>query len=976
VHRWKILAATVLAAALSASTPALPLPATATSAGPAQEATGEPRVLGIDDYGRWRSVEAAAISDDGTWVSFAYTRREEDDELHLRSVTDGSEHVVQRANGAVFSDDSRFVAYELSPPFEEVEKLEEEGEPVPIRVQLMELDSGTTWTWDDVEGFEFADGSRALAVQRGRPEDDESADEEGGDGSPRGSDLIVRFLERGYEELLGSVDEFAFNDPGTHLAYTVDAESDNGNGVYLMDLESGARRALDNAAAQYARLTWDEDGTSLAVLRGTVPEEQEERANVLLAFPGIAARTGADLGSAAAIEEKRAGNPASDGSFPDDFVLSQRGEIAWNADATMVFVGIKEQRPEPEKTDEPIADVDIFHWRDERIQTVQKARVERDRNFTYRSVLHLEGPDGEPRFVRLADERMRRVRATRDGRWAVGEDAEDYISDWKPRRADYYRIDTATGERTPMLEGFESDHVLGLSPDGTHFLVWKEGHVQDWRMEDAELVNLTVAAASGPEPVDFTDTEWDYHGTPPPWGLEAWTEDGQSVILEHQYDPYLQPLDGGRATNLTADLGTDEEIRLRLRIFDEEEARVRFPDGSAATVVDLDEPQLLSAFGRWTKNAGLFELPPGGGEPAPVVWADKRFDRVEKAADAGRWYYTVEDFRQFPDWWVADYELGAGGTVDREPAGPGVMPGARRITEANPWQDEYRWGRRILFDYTNDDGVRLQGILAVPDGHEPGQRRPMIVRFYEKMSDRLHSYPMPRYRHSPNFAGYVSAGYLVMQPDVHFRVGSSHSDMLECVEAATRKVIEMGYADPEAIGLSGHSYSGGGSSYIAGRSDMFAAVASGAAPINLTSEFNQIFPGSGQVNHGYDIYGQGRYATDPYTDPELYRRESPITYAPEMDTPLLYLHGAADQVVGYVQGVEWYHALRFNRKPIIFLSYPGEGHGLRKYENRLDFQRRLRQFFDHHLRGEPAPAWMTEGVTYLEKLRRRERRKR
>jgi len=300
-----------------------------------------------------------------------------------------------------------------------------------------------------------------------------------------------------------------------------------------------------------------------------------------------------------------------------------------------------------------------------------------------------------------------------------------------------------------------------------------------------------------------------------------------------------------------------------------------------------------------------------------------------------------------------------------------------QVTDANPQHAEYKWGRRILFDYTNSDGVPLQGTLAVPDDYQLGEKRPMIVRFYEKYSQDLHRYPTVRYRHEPNFGDYVSNGYLVMQPDVHFRCGSSHSDMLECVEAATRKVIELGYAEPSAIGLSGHSYSGGGSSYIAARSDMFAAVASGAAPINLTSEFNQLFLGTGGNNHRYDIYGQGRYGSNPYDNPEVYEYESPITWVRDMDTPLLYLHGEEDQIVGYVQGMEWYNALRFNSKPVIFLSYPGEGHGLRKFENQFDFQTRLHQFFDHHLRDEVPAPWMVEGIPYLDKernLRRREER--
>jgi dipeptidyl aminopeptidase/acylaminoacyl peptidase len=167
------------------------------------------------------------------------------------------------------------------------------------------------------------------------------------------------------------------------------------------------------------------------------------------------------------------------------------------------------------------------------------------------------------------------------------------------------------------------------------------------------------------------------------------------------------------------------------------------------------------------------------------------------------------------------------------------------------------------------------------------------------------------------------------------------------------KVVELGYADPARVGLHGHSYSGGGASYIATRSKAFAAIVAGAAPINLVSEFNQLFRGTGQNNHQYDIYGQGRYGSNPYDDFERYWQQSPISGVTTMDTPLLYMHGDDDQIVEYLQGMEFYNALRFNRKPVIFLSYPGEGHGLTKLENQLDFQQRmLEQFYGHYLKGE------------------------
>ncbi len=963
---------------------ALALMAPTAFAVPAGQAD-EKKVLTIDEYARFRSVTSTALSPDGQWVSYGYRKREADDEFVVKNLDDDRTFEVPRGSAPLFSDDARWVAYEIALPFDEIEKLEEDNDPVPVQVELLDLQSGDKiGPWDDIADFQFAESSLALAVQRRR----EGSDGGGGGGrggrgggsgggdergdaededAPRGTDLIVRYLQGGYEELLGSVDEFAFNKPGTHLAYTVDAADNNGNGLYLVDLRTGARRGLDNDKAEYARLTWDEMGTSLAVLKGTTPEGFEQRANTLLGFQRVVAPA---EGAAITSINQFAYDGGDDAAFPEGFVISQHGTLAWSYGADKLFFGIKEQVAEPEETDDPIADVNIFHWNDERIQTVQMAQANRDRNFAYVSVLNLAG-DGPGTFVRLADENMRTISPTRDGRWAVGRDNRPYVSDWRQRRDDYYRLDVATGERTLMLEG--QMRTLGMSPDGSHFLYWKDAHVWDWNLDTGEALNLTSSA-----PVSFVNAEDDHTGEKPPYGVAGWSKDGESVVLYHRYDVWAQPLDGGIARNLTGGVGDDGEIRLRLVTLDDE-TRARFPGGGFTTEFDLAEPQMLSAFGQWNKKSGYFELAPES--PArSLVWDDKRFSAPRKAKNADRYLYTVQDFTQFPDYWVAAAKLGTAAT---ESAGGGASgsPGASgfgvptRITDANPFQGEYKWGHRILFEYTNNDGVRLQGTLAIPDDYVEGEKRPMIVRFYEKYSQDLHLYPTPMYRHSPNFAGYVSAGYLIMQPDVHFRGRTSHSDMLECVEAATRKVIELGYADPAAIGLSGHSYSGGGSSFIAGTSDVFAAVASGAAPINLTSEFNQLFIGSGQNNHSYDIYGQGRYGTNPYDDPELYRQESPITYASEMNTPLLYLHGEDDGTVGYVQGMEWYNALRFNEKPIIFLSYPGEGHGLRKYENQLDFQRRLREFFNHYLRDMEPPRWMLEGVTFLEKERSLKRRK-
>ncbi len=813
----------------------------------AQDAS-EKRPLTIADYQLWRTVSGSQISNDGRWVSWTYSRVRSDDELHVHSLDTGVTHTVPNASDADFSEDGAWAAFFISPSFLEAEKLERDGEDVPQQVGLMELRTGEIRTWESAESFGFSEGSSHFYVKKAGTDDDAEHD---------GTDLILRNLREGYEELIGSVDEAAFNDPGTHLAFTVDAAGQDGNGLYVVDLATGARRGLDNAKERYARLTWSEEGGALAVLRGDTVQGKVERANSLVAF------TDFDRGSPTRFDFDGEGNGLRDG-----WVLSEKDRLVWNEDATVLFVGTRTQADELEEwPDEglPLADVNIWHWADDRIQSAQQQQASADRDRSYVAALHLDAG----RLVHLADESMRTVEVARNGRWGIGRDDREYVSDWQPRIADYYRVDTRTGERTTILEGHL--RTLGLSPDSENYLYWKDGDVWNYRIAESRHNNLTASA-----PVDFTDREYDRFGEKPPYGVAGWSDDGESVLLYDRYDIWLQPLDGSRATNLTRGRGAAGEIRLRYVRTDPEEE-----------TIDLEHPLLLDAYGEWTKQEGFFEL--DGDDLTEITWEDRRFGRPQKAEDADRYLFTVQTFADFPDLWTSD-----GDFSERE-----------RITVANPQQDEFKWGHRILFDYANDDGVPLQGTLAIPDDYVPGQRLPMVVRFYEKYSQDLHLYPAPQYRHSPNFAGLVSNGYLLMQPDVYFRLGSSHSDMLESVEAAVRKVIEMGYADSEAVGLSGHSYSGGGSAYIATRSDMFAAVAHGAAPINLVSEFNQLFVGSGQNNHSYDIYGQGRYATNPYDDFQLYWDQSPISGVESMNTPILYLHGEEDPTVNWEQGLEW-----------------------------------------------------------------------
>jgi len=991
--------------------------------------TAAKKVLVAEDYSKWRSITGDQLSGDGNWLTYVLQltnvpTAETKPMLHIVNLPTNEDVSVANATNGTFSPDSRWIAYLVDPnpgrgrgrgnagsteapaepnqPGQPTPPTQPESQagrgnatpPPPRRAELRNLTTGTVQSWQDIQSITFNATSTHLVLRRRPPT---PAGGRGGSGSaeapggpapggaqsgggaggantpagPRGVDVILVDLETGRHQLLGDVGDIAFNKKGDLLAYTVDGTLKDGNGLFVFDTTSARTTALDNDAKTYNRLTWSEDGTALAVLKGVDVEKKRERNNVLIAFPSISS---AIASGAQAVTL----DPATASGFPSGWVASDRAPMTWSADNQRVFFGIKEQIDVADtnarrNTDET-ANVDIWNTKDERIQSVQMIRAEQDRNFTFRQAFDV--PAGK--FVKLADDTMRDIDIAKDGRWAVGRDTRGYIHDHKRPAADIYRVNTTTGERTLMVKGqLIGSHVLGMSSDGRYFLYWKDNKFQAYDLDAASSRTL-----GGTTPVNFTDMEFDRPGPRPSYGIAGYTADGKHVIVNQRYDLWLLPLDGSPATSLTSGAGTKNEIRFRYIRTEPVDTPAAPGDGPARPggggpaaqrePIDLSKPILLSAYGEYTKKAGFYELrhptaqttrggdPGANGQLKELVYEDASFNAPVKAKNADKFLFTRQTFTDFPDLRVA---------------GP-TFKDAKKISDANPQQSEYAWGRRILFDYKNRDGVRLQGILALPDDYRPGEKRPMIVTFYEKNSQNLHRYPSPSLLTSMGSSPIeaVSRGYITMLPDIHFRTGSSHSDMLECVEIATRKAIEMGSVDPKRIGITGHSYGGEGVAFIGTQSKLFAAIGMGAGVTDLYADFSQnwgwayeVRGGSGANGSDYYLFGQGRWGFSPWDNPDRYMQESALTHAPNVTAPFLIMHGTADPTVAFQQGLGFYNALRYNGKTAILLAYPGEGHGLRGMANRKDLTVRYFEFFDHYLKGAPAPKWLSEGLPFLRK---------
>ena len=970
---------------------AFPMMAHAQGAVTPPPATGK-KPLTIADYSRWRSIEGAEISPDGKWVAYAlrFTNTlpaESKPTLHLVNLDSNQDIEVPNAHSPSFSSDSRWLVYQVdsvpsrggrsggapsTPPATDSSAAAAApgaatpggtqtqpggragGTPAtPPRMELRELASGRTQSWQRMQSGEFNSTASHLILRRraagavgGRGAGPAPAPAPTAPNAARGTDAVVHDLASGRSLFLGSVGDISFNRQGDLLAYSVDAQLRDGNGLFMIDVRSGRTHVLDNDTLQYNRLTWSDDGNRIAVLKGRPVERMRERNNTLLTLSNL--RTLRDDPEVATSKL----DPSTAG-FPKGFVVSERAPLSFSEDGQRVFLGIIPQTSAPDtarrRSTDSIADVDIWRTDDERIQSQQMIQADQERNFTFRQAFNVT--DGK--YITLTDSSMRTVEISLDGKWAVGRDARAYISDYKRPAADFYRVNTATGERTLMLKGqLTGQFALGVSPDGKNYLYWKDNKFQAWDL-DAGTSRTLGNGTNG-----FINTQFDYPGPKPSYGIVGYTPDGKNVIVAQRYDLVAIPLDGSAGTrNLTMGNGARRELRFR-------PVRVEPIDSNAPRRVrsrqeiDISKPIVLSAYGEYSKKAGFYTLE--NGQLNELLLEDAVFSPPVRASKADRFLLTRQTFVEFPDLRVS---------------GP-TFADSKKISNANPQQAEYMWGRRVLFDYKNRDGVRLQGILALPDDYKQGEKRPMIVSFYEKNSQNLHRYTPPSFVTGMGTIPVeaLSRGYITMYADIHFRTGSSHSDMLEGVEAATKKVIELGYADPKKIAVHGHSYGGEGAAFIGTRSKMFAAVGMGAGVTDLYSDFSQswgwsyqVTGGSGANGNEYYMFGQGRWGKSPWDDPELYRFESALAHAPNAVAPFLIMHGTADPTVAFSEGMNFYNALRFNGKKAVMLAYPGEGHGLRGLANRRDLTIRYFQFFDHYLKGAPAPKWMTDGVPYIVK---------
>jgi dipeptidyl aminopeptidase/acylaminoacyl peptidase len=296
------------------------------------------------------------------------------------------------------------------------------------------------------------------------------------------------------------------------------------------------------------------------------------------------------------------------------------------------------------------------------------------------------------------------------------------------------------------------------------------------------------------------------------------------------------------------------------------------------------------------------------------------------------------------------------------------LDNATQISHINPQQQEYNWGTASLFKWTAYDGKPAEGILYKPEDFDSTKKYPVLLYFYEKLSEGLYNYLPPAPTPSRlNISFFVSRGYLVLAPDISYETGYPGKGAYNYVVSGARALATNTWVDSLNMGIQGQSWGGYQVAYLITQTSLFKAAWTGAPVANMTSAYGGIRWETGMNRQFQYERSQSRIGATLWEKPELYIENSPLFQLPKVTTPLAIMSNDADGAVPWYQGIELFTGLRRLGKQVWLLNYNNEAHNLVQRQNKKDIQRREQQFFDHFLKNAPAPEWMESGVPATEK---------
>ena len=924
----------------------------------------------IADVARWQKIGQPLVTPNGQWVAYLLTPTTEgDNQLCLWNIRSHQTTTFARAAEPRFSADGNYLVFKIKPPLDSLKaqrrrKVKEPDLPKDS-LGLYSLSTAKLQTFPQVKSYALPEKWSGWLAYQLEPEKPAAAKKDTSnvkkpepetpknkgkkpkkeDAKDNGSRLVLRQLASGREDTVAFVREYRFAKRGPALLlHSSGRDSGFMAGVYRYDCDNNQLTPLWRAPkAKFAQLALDDWGKQAAFLADTDTSKARIRPWKLCYWTEKqdSARVLADTNSVfLACADARWG-------------ISEYVRPEFSEDGRKMYFNIA---PPPVLNDttllpEEIVNVEVWAWNSSRLYTEQENRLEADKKRSYPVLYHIR----DERFVPLGSPELPewRFQEQRDAELALAFTEEPYARyvQWEgAAHKDVYAVDLKKGEKTQILKDLRCKPRL--SPEARYILWWNEPDTAwfAWNARNGVSVRLTDNTRTR-----FFDEENDTPDFPDEYGLAGWLREDAALLLYDQFDLWKIDPSGKQAPQrLTR--GRESQTRYRYIRLDPEERSIA-PD--ARLLLHFTEKISRAEGYAWLdlKTNTLSNWAPG-----PAVAKDTSLFSYTKspvkAEKAATFVFSRQNYQRFPDLWctqVPDVKFN-------------LSDAATRVSNANPQQSEYQWGSIELVRWTSLSGEILEGLLIKPDDFDARKQYPMIVNFYEKLSDGLLQHRAPDiHRSTINFTMYASRGYLVFAPDIPYRTGHPAESAYDAVMSGVTALIQKGFVDPKRIGLQGHSWGGYQAAYLITRTNMFACAEAGAAVANMTSAYGGIRWESGLSRQFQYEHQQSRIGGTLWESPMRYLENSPLFALPKVNTPVLLLHNDNDGAVPWQQGLELFTGLRRLGKPAWMLNYNDEPHWPVKLQNRTDFQTRMQQFFDHYLQQAPLPRWMERGVPPIEK---------
>lgn len=864
--------------------------------------------LTVDNLVTWQRISGQAISNNGKWVVCKMEPWEGNATVHLYGAQGREIISFPEADSFTFSHSSDYLIVTQKPKKEIIDSLKvlkTKKDKMPMNALIIYSLSGKKEIIDSLKAFKLAQKADWIAYQRGRKD----------------STLYVRSLDGSRVTKFPAVKDFSFAKESGMLYYISAGDGkENKPGLFALNPQKGTSSLLKEGEGVFKQTTFDEKGKALAFLYCEKKDSCYKAMSLWLSEQEQPAKEIATRGNKA---------------FPTGWVINENGKLHFSKTGLRLFLGTS---PEPKQKDtlllaENRPNVQVWSWNEPVQYTVQSYNKEKQLKKSYQAVYNIKNGS----LFQLASVDLPDILLGNEGEspLALLFTSRPYSlsSMWEGRtRSDYYTVSLENGERKLLAKADYTQYRL--SPQGKYAYGYAETD-SCWytlSLTDAKKVRLTT-------PVTFIawDEENDVPDYPNAHGAAGWTANDENLLIYDRYDIWkFNPAVAQEPINLTVD-GRKNNIFYRLLKLDKEE---RF--------IDLNRFQLLKGFNETTKGNGYYQARLATPAAPKILMAGNyMLSNIDKAKNTEDVIYTMESFEQYPDIHYSTLAFNK----------------STQLTHGDVQQKDFLWGTAELVSWISLDGRKVEGVVYKPADFNPNKKYPMIVNFYERNSETLYNYRMPEpHRSTIDYHLYNSNGYIVFNPDIRYMDGYPGESCYNCLMPGVSMLIGKGYIDEKAIGAQGHSWGGYQVAYLATRTDLFAAIESGAPVVNMFSAYGGIRWGSGLARAFQYEHTQSRLAGTPWSTPLRYLENSALFTMDKVQTPILIMHNDADGHVPWYQGIEYFVAMKRLGKPCWMLNYTGEPHWPMLTANKIDFQRRMLQFFNHYLKKGKMPQWMSEGV--------------